>query len=158
MEALVLTLRNLPVATVCASLLCIGLAGCGAKQQMHPVKGTVKFSSGEPMPKGRVVVDSADGKKTSWGTIKPDGTFQMGTLTSNDGVPPGTYQVYFLDIMTDPPVDESSREGGFASSKAAAAFVSKPLINSKYLKKDKSGISFEVPKQLTWDIVVEPPK
>ena len=33
-----------------------------------------------------------------------------------------------------------------------------PLIHAKYLKKNTSGISFEIPKQLSWEIVVEPPK
>jgi len=33
-----------------------------------------------------------------------------------------------------------------------------PRIHAKYLKKNTSGISFEIPKQLNWEIVVEPPK
>ena len=149
---------NLRIVWPCAVALCFALAGCGPKQQMYPVKGTVRFSGGEPLSRGRVAVDSPDGKKSSWGAIKPDGTFQLGTLSSNDGVPAGTYQVYFLDTMTVPPIDENSGEGGAASSRAADSFVSKPLIHAKYLKKNTSGISFEIPKQLSWEIVVEPPK
>ena len=125
---------------------------------MHPVKGMVRFASGEPLTKGKVAVDLPDGKRSSWGSIGGDGSFQMGTLTSTDGVPAGKYTVYFLGTMTEPPVDESSAPGGMAGAKPAAPFVPQQLIHPRFLKKDTSGISFEVPKQLTWDIVVEPPK
>jgi hypothetical protein len=125
---------------------------------MYPVKGTVRFAGGEPLAMGKVVVDSPDGKRSSWGLIKGDGTFQMGTMASTDGVPAGTYQIYFRETMTQPPVDESSAPGGTADAKPAAPFVPQQLIHPRFLKKDTSGISFEVPKQLNWEIVVEPPK
>lgn len=149
---------NMPVAWACVAILCCLPAGCSPKERMHPVKGTVRFAGGAPLTQGRVAVDLPDGKRSSWGSIRADGSFQLGTLTSNDGVPAGKYTVYFLGTTTEPPVDESSAPGGTAGAKPAAPFVPQQLIHPRFLKKDTSGISFEVPKQLTWDIVVEPPK
>jgi len=145
-------------AAACVAVACCLLAGCGPTVRMHPVKGTVRFAGGEPLSKGKVVVDSPDGKRSSWGALRADGSFVMGTLTSSDGLPAGTYQVYFHDVMTEPPVDESSAPGGMAGSKPTVAFVPKPLVHAKFLKKETAGISFEVPKQLDWEITVEPPK
>jgi len=154
----VLNSWKLPAVSVCAVALCCLPAGCNSKDRMYPVKGTVRFASGEPLTMGKVVVDNPDGKRSSWGAIKGDGTFQMGTMASTDGVPAGTYQVYFRETTTQPPVDESSAPGGTAGSGPAAPFVPQQLIHPKFLKENTSGISFEVPKQRVWDIVVEPPK
>jgi len=154
----VLNSWKLPAVWMCAVAMCCLPTGCGSKDRMYPVKGAVRFASGEPLTMGKVVVDSLDGKRSSWGLIKADGTFQMGTMASSDGVPAGTYQVYFRETTTQPPIDESSAPGGTAGSRPAAPFVPQQLIHTRYLKKDTSKISFEVPKQLTWEIVVEPPK
>jgi len=130
------------VGSVALAVL-IPVAGCGSS--IHPVRGTVHFPDGSPLSYGRVVIESDDGKTGSWGITHEDGTFEMGTLTPNDGVPAGTYRVYLTNTTTPPPADLS------------VAFTPKPLVHAKYASKDTSGIVFEVPKQTTWDIVVEKP-
>jgi len=135
-------LFRLVVGSVAFAVL-IPLAGCG--NSIHPVRGTVHFPDGTPLSHGRVVIESDDGKTGSWGIIHEDGTFEMGTLTPNDGVPAGTYHVYLTNATTPPPAALS------------ATFIPKPLVHAKYASKETSGITFEVPKQTTWDIVVEKP-
>jgi len=126
-----------------ACSLAVAVAGCGTS--MYPVKGRVHFADGTPLTQGRVIVESEDGKTGSWGIIHEDGTFEMGTLTSNDGVPAGTYRVLLSNATTQPPPGMT------------VPFVPKPLVHVKYANKDTSGITFEVPAQTTWDITVEKP-
>ncbi|MBA4189661.1 MAG: hypothetical protein C0467_16880 [Planctomycetaceae bacterium] len=126
-------------------LVCSLIAVSGCAQSMHPVQGTVRFADGTPLKVGRIVIDSPDGKTGSWGAIREDGSFEMGTLTPNDGVPAGTYQVYLTNTTTPPPADLST------------PFTPRPLVHVKFNSKETSGITFEVPRQTTWDIVVEKP-
>lgn len=67
------------------------LSGCGSK--MHKIGGCVTYSdTGEPLEIGFVCF--ANGPTFARGLIKPDGTYTMGSFSENDGLPPGTYQVY----------------------------------------------------------------
>lgn len=126
-----------------ACLLLVPLVGCG--KPMHPVKGVVHFKDGTPLPAGRVVIDFDDGKTGAWGAIRADGTFEMGTNTTNDGVPAGTYKVYLSNTIEPPPASLPPN------------YVPKELIHKKFADKETSGLVFEVPKQTTWDITVEKP-
>jgi hypothetical protein len=127
----------------CLAAACLALAGC--KARLHPVKGRVHFPNGDPLPVGRVVLAWADGKTASWGLVRPDGTFQMGTHRTDDGVPPGTHRVYIENAETSPPPGH------------AGPFMPQPLIHARFTKPESSGLSFEVPRQTEWDIVVEKP-
>jgi hypothetical protein len=126
-------------------LLVVGLLLTGCGRSYYPVKGRVHFADGSPLGNGRVVVESKDGKSASWGAIHSDGTFQMGTNSPTDGVPPGTWQITILNATTPAPADLST------------PFVPKPLIHPKYDNKETSGITFEVPAQTEWEITVEKP-
>jgi hypothetical protein len=127
----------------CLAGLCLGLPGCGAK--LHPVKGRVHFPDGSPLTLGRVVIDQGNAATGSWGLIKPDGTFEMGTHTTSDGVPPGTHRVYIENAVTFPPPGHRG------------PFTPKPLIHVRFTDPKRSGLTFEVPRQTVWDIVVEKP-
>lgn len=118
-------------------------AGC-AEQRIHPVRGTVKFADGKPLTAGRVVIDTGDALTGSWGAIQPDGSFVMGTNTPTDGVPAGTFRVSITGAVTQPSGDQVMLDP-------------KPLIHERFTKPETSGISFTVPEQEEWDIVVEKP-
>jgi hypothetical protein len=92
-----------------------------------------------------VVVDSGKEMTGSWGLIRPDGTFEMGTHTTNDGVPPGKHRVYLQNTMTSAPP-------GFIG-----VFKPQPLVQPRFTSPEKSGLVLEVPGQVEWDIVVEKP-
>lgn len=106
------------------------LAGCS---NLVPLSGTVVFSDdGTPIPYGAVCF--TDGKNVSRGTIEEDGTFVMGYVGMNDGIPPGNYTVYFFGVepavTADDTMDTVSRR--------------KPLIDPKYGSAATSGLQVEV--------------
>jgi hypothetical protein len=125
-----------------AAIICTCL---GCAKSIYPVKGRVHFADGTPLTQGRVVVDSGKEMTGSWGLIHPDGTFEMGTNTANDGVPPGRHRVYLQNTMTAPPP-------GFTG-----LFKPQPLVHPRFTTPESSGLAFEVPGQVEWEIVVEKP-
>lgn len=124
------------VLVVCAA------AGCA--QSVYPVKGRVHYADGSPVKHGRVVAETG-GPTGSWGLIRPDGTFDLGTHAADDGIPPGSYRVSLQNTDTFPPAG------------APATFVPQPLVHAKYAKPDTSGLAFDVPATRVWDITVEKP-
>ena len=128
----------------CLAGICLTPAGCGTK--LHPVKGRVHFPDGSPLTVGRVVIDPGKATTGSWGLIRPDGTFTMGTHTTDDGVPAGTHRVSIENAMTFPPPGLGGRP-----------FTPQPLIHGRFTDPQRSGLTFEVPRETVWDIVVEKP-
>lgn len=138
--------RRLAVALV-AGMGMLAVAGCG-RRDLHPVTGKVRFPDGSPVTTGRVVVDYGIGSKYGgWGYIKPDGTFTLGSLTQTDGVRAGTVRVAITFAY--------SLDGDPGSDLTAAKL--KPLVHRRFETPDTSGLSFEIPRQTQWDIVVERP-
>jgi hypothetical protein len=116
------------------------LVGCG-RRDLHPVSGTVRFPDGAPLTTGRVVaVYPPPAAYGGWGYIKHDGTFTLGSFTPTDGVRAGTVQVAITFAYDDDGVGNP-----------------KPLVHKRFESPDTSGLSFEIPRQTTWDIVVERP-
>jgi hypothetical protein len=120
-------------------LLVLAAAGCGSN--LHPVKGRVHFADGSPLDTGRVVVDFGEAQSGAWGSIHPDGSFVIGTNSPSDGMLAGTYRVYISGAETLPGPGAPTR----------------PLVHERFTKPETSGLSFTVPDQTTWDIVVEKP-
>lgn len=114
--------------------------GCG-KRDRFPVAGKVIFADGTPLAVGRVVVEYEDGKMAS-GRIKPDGGFIIGSLSESDGMKAGTYRVAIKDALSPKSEDSSEFE---------------TLIHSRFADRMKSGLTFTVPEQSFWNIVVERP-
>lgn len=129
-------------AAVLAAVVALA-AGC-ADQKIFPVRGTVKFADGSPLTAGRVTIDTGDALTGSWGAVQPDGTFVMGTNTPTDGVPAGTFRVAIVGALSPAGGDGPAREP-------------KPLIHDRFTRPESSGLSFTVPDQQQWDIVVEKP-
>ncbi len=85
-----------------ASLLCICILGCG---QSHPpvaeVKGTVTYQ-GKPAISGRVLFLPDGGGKQGLGTIRPDGSFELGTFSADDGALVGKHHAMLVRVAFDP--------------------------------------------------------
>ena len=126
-------------------LACLGCGGSG----FNKIKGKVSFADGSPLTVGKIVAESPEHRVTATGYIKPDGTFEMGTATSNDGVPPGTWQIAIVGAVEQPIV--------YADRPNLNLGKVKPLIKDSFANKSTSGISFKVPEQATWDISVQAP-
>jgi hypothetical protein len=81
------------------------LGGCGGKQMYH-VRGKVTYKDGS-VPKGTLAVvtftpsesSSAEIRKGASGAIEPDGSFEMVTRMSGDGVNRGEYAVTFRIVQ-----------------------------------------------------------
>ncbi|MCZ2342845.1 MAG: hypothetical protein LC104_13810 [Bacteroidales bacterium] len=131
----------------CALFVVALAAGWGCSSSVHPVKGTVRFSDGTPLTIGRVVAYADKSEVGSWGYLKEDGSFEMGTHSHNDGVPLGIYQIAIENAVTAPPPGYSS----------PVPFVSRPLIHARFADRTTSSLTFEVPKDTVWEIVVEKP-
>jgi hypothetical protein len=125
----------------CCAFAVIVIAGCG-KSDLHRVSGRVHFPDGAPLTKGRVVVEQSGRPGQAWGRIRADGSFTIGTKTEKDGMLAGGCRVAIKDTEVAPenPSDRIVK-----------------LVDSRFESPATSGLSFEVPKQVTWDIEVEKP-
>jgi hypothetical protein len=130
---------------IASALVCLALCGCGGKT-IYPIKGRVHFADGAPLVNGRVVLDTGQDMTGSWGSIRPDGTFVMGTFTDRDGVPAGSWRVSIQSAMSMRPPDHDD-----------APFTAEPLIHERFGDPETSDLVFEVPQQLEWDITVDKP-
>jgi hypothetical protein len=81
------------------------LNGCGSRQMFH-VRGKVSYKDGS-VPKGTLAVvaftpsttSSSEVRKGASGAIEPDGSFEMVTRMTGDGVNRGEYAVTFRIIQ-----------------------------------------------------------
>lgn len=125
----------------------LALAGCG-RRDLHPVSGSVRFPDGSPLTNGRVVLDyGPQATHGGWGSIKPDGTFALGSFSPNDGVRAGTVRVAITFAIAREGVPGEDETGGKLKS----------LVHPRFTNPETSGLSFEIPRQTQWDIVVERP-
>lgn len=78
---------------------CILFTGCSDEFETYPIKGTVKFPDGSPLPLGQIYFETRDKRYglgvSAMGRINEDGTFTVGTYQrDHGGAPPATYVVY----------------------------------------------------------------
>ena len=99
------TLRRRGLWGVVAGLGLLGLAGCGAGGH-HPVHGKLVYADNEEPVKElagfEVTFTSEKLGKSARGTIKEDGSFQLGTVKVNDGAVPGQYVVTLTQPFREP--------------------------------------------------------
>ena len=119
------------------------LSGCGGKQ-MYQVRGKVKYKDGS-VPKGMLAVvifspskdSTAVIRKGASGAIEPDGSFEMVTRMSGDGVNAGEYGVTFR-ILRDATTLTSLVSPKYTSPTSPAFTVK--------VDRDISDLSFEIEK------------
>jgi len=103
--------------------------GCGG-DNVH-VSGKVTFSDdNSPLTAGVVNFESAS--HNARGDVKPDGTFVIGTLKENDGLPRGNYRVSITRARKSIGKDEGGDD------------IFEPLIDEKYALGHTSGITMDV--------------
>jgi len=104
------------------------LTGCGNKVSL---KGRVVYSDDQsPVPAGSVCFETDT--YVARGTLKPDGTFVVGSLRENDGLPTGTYRVYIVGAEK---VIGHTGDG---------MELFEPLIDNKYTKSSTSEITIDL--------------
>lgn len=104
--------------------------GCSGNVQ---VKGKVVFSDdGSPLDFGTIFFES--GNEVARGSIKEDGTFVMGFVNENDGMPPGTYSVSIKAVLI--------------SGDPSSGVQMTHLVDEKYSSGSTSGITITVDRSI----------
>ena len=118
--------------------------GCGSDKV--GLSGKVTFSDdNSPLTVGTVYFATASYEAS--GEIKEDGTYKVSSVSENDGIPPGEYQVYILGA-----------EKNLSPSTNTYAQM-EPLIDKKFTSKGTSGLTVKIDKSTkTYDIEVDRPK
>ena len=108
--------------------------GCGGNVGLS---GKVVFlDDGSPVPLGTVGLISESGTFSTRGTIKPDGTFTVGSTKANDGLPPGKYRVSVSALKYAG--EQTSSDGESSES------VHELLVDPKYGDPATSGITIDI--------------
>ena len=116
-------------------LLFVFLAGCGGNKKLT---GTITYPDGSPVPVGFVYFESKTSNFQSRGEIMSNGTYEVGSITAKDGIPPGEYAVFVI----------SERRGDSGRL---------PLVAPKYTSAATSEIVCKVPAPKNrFDFQVEP--
>ena len=123
---------------LCLCFCIIATIGCGNGRQQ--LKGKVTFEDGSPVPCGTICF--LQGNHESRGTIQSDGSYVVGTLSTNDGIPPGEYQVYVTNVVEERGMDSSGMP------------IVVSIIDEKYTSPTKSGITYKTGKS-PFDVKVE---
>ena len=109
------------VSLVC-SVLAMTLAGCGSSGEYSTVtvKGSVTYL-GQPVTGGALTFlptvsgggGGAKAGKPASGTVRPDGSFTMGTYAASDGVTVGKQRVMYSPPTVELPAGKTLKEGEF---------------------------------------------
>jgi hypothetical protein len=90
------------------------VAGCGSdRPQVYPTQGKVVFADGKPVKLGTVELYSDEHKLSAVGTIRNNGSFLLGTFTTDDGAVAGRHraivtQMVINDTMTKHVLDHGA--------------------------------------------------
>ncbi len=116
--------------------------GCGSdKVPTFPVSGRVQFADGEPVRTGTIELESIEHGTSATGTIREDGTFVLGTYTSDDGAAAGKHQVIVVQIIIADGLTRHTKDHGRA-------------VPPRYADYETSLLSVEVQPQPQNNIVV----
>jgi hypothetical protein len=126
---------QIATGTLCALAMAIIAAGCGSKRlPTAPIEGKVLFH-GKPLEFGGVLLQPDNGPPAQ-GRIEPDGTFRLSTYREHDGAVLGKHRVQIACY-------EAQRPAAKASSRIEPG-LGRPLVPTKYLRTDTSGLAVEV--------------
>ena len=121
-------IKKLNITKISLFLALLVFAGCGGNVNL---KGKVLFSDDKsPVSVGTICFETDT--FLARGDLKPNGTFVVGSLRSRDGLPPGTYRVYFSGVHEALGYD------------SAGQAIYKPLIDTKLANGSTSGITLDV--------------
>lgn len=125
-------------------LVLLGLSGCSDSNfETYPVHGIIRFPDGKVLREGSIEFEATDRSQpiTATGTIKPDGTFSLGTHAIDDGALAGKHRVA---VIADHVIGTGAERPGL---------IPEPTLHPKYRDFDRSDIVLEVRKQTNHFIV-----
>jgi hypothetical protein len=122
----------------CLLLLLTVVIGCGPDgPKIAKARGKVSYKNA-PLKFGSVVFQPENGKLAS-GKIQSDGTFVLGTHTSNDGAVVGKHRVRVVSLTSQDPNAKTNKD--------VEATTGKSLIPEKYTLLETTPIKEEVKDQ-----------
>lgn len=117
-----------PLWSILLTLVSFSVAGCGpAGTKTWPVTGQVVFSDGKPVMLGTVEFLSPDEKLNATGTIRPDGTFVLGTFTDSDGACEGEHSVIVTQLIISEGLQKHQQDHGRPVHLLYGNYVTSPL-------------------------------
>lgn len=119
-------------------LFCLVIqTGCSQNQALS---GIVTFADdGSPVPCGTIYFD--DGQRVGRGDILSDGRYTIGFEKMGNGIPKGTYKVYFSGVAS---VEKKTPTGNVSSRAFGDDKIVTPLIDNKYNQVATTDIVFQV--------------
>jgi hypothetical protein len=141
--------RCLAPRTIAASLaafLSLAWAGCAddGLGKRYPVRGKVTYN-GKPVTKGSIALTPVDDSgRSASGTIRPDGSYEITTLSPGDGALPGKYYVTVQAFDRDSSKVQQPIPGGPINLIQLMRTPQKPLIPAKYSVPQTSRLTLEV--------------
>jgi hypothetical protein len=117
-------------------LLLLFCSGCN---KFITVSGKITYPDGTPVTGNNVIFTTATHEAR--GLLKEDGSYTLTSLKPGDGVPSGTYTVYFDNPILSLPPD----------------FKRKRIVDEKYCSPSTSGLTCEVKGKTIFNFTVEKP-
>lgn len=142
----------------CITYLGLGIAlvvGCGTKTRLEvaPVSGRVEYQ-GQGVPRATVIFHptgkAVEGAKRlrPFGYADDGGNFKMKTYVTDDGAPPGEYQVTIIAASAPSANSGPSKDGPVVETTPATAGPKiPPAVSAKYANVETSGITVEIKEQ-----------
>lgn len=117
-----------PLISILLTLFSFSVAGCEpAQTKTYPVTGQVVFSDGKPVMLGTVEFLSPDEKLNATGTIRPDGSFVVGTFTDSDGACEGEHSVIVTQMIISDGLQKHQQDHGRPVHPLYGNYVTSPL-------------------------------
>ena len=133
-----ITLKLWSVATI----VLLGLTGCGADQMpLGQVSGVVT-AGGQPLSSGVIHFVPQAGPKAS-GVLDQQGGYRLTTYVGGDGAITGRHQVYFTPLDDDTHMDNYT-DADYQSGKIPPEPSPQEFLPQKYLAPATSGLSEQV--------------
>ncbi|TWT78391.1 hypothetical protein Pla123a_11820 [Posidoniimonas polymericola] len=121
-----------PLVLLCAAL--VGCGGAGGRPETVPVSGKVLLD-GSPLAVGQIVFQPISGGQPAVGHLSGDGTFTLGTYSSDDGAAVGLHRVRVTSYST---------QTGQPSSEAGGDSLGELLVPERYANFSTSGLEVSV--------------
>lgn len=122
------------------------ITGCQQQLELIPVEGRVLYQ-GKPLEYGSVMFQPNGNGPLARGTIGADGTFVLGTKTSDDGVRPGVCRVRVTAFAAQRSTAEANAQRELSLGRSA--------IPAKYQSFGTSGLTVEINPETPQPIVID---
>ena len=150
------SLRNCfrPQALIIA-ICCATFVGCQSELELDltPVQGKVLFKD-QPLKYGSVMFQPEGNGPLARGTIQPDGTFVLGTESTDDGVRPRKCRVRITAFASQKPGAQTQKPGAQTSSQQELA-LGDSAIPTKYQSYGTSGVVVDIQPDMELPLIIE---